>query len=202
MPPWCGHERGREGSTAAIWRIVPVELGALMTTVATTDTAPPSHRWLRAGLILIAVLEFLDALSGVQNIFTDYHHPTAFLRFAQTLTSIKLALAPVLAGAALVYAGWGNLRRAILALAALALVTWVLDDVWSIPIHGLELSPDYGGMVALFHHFIFPAAALAGAALALKDRRLPLAGLLVSVPTLFNWAGVVAFTVAIIMYGF
>ena len=62
------------------------------------------------GLILIAVLEFLDALSGVQNIFTDYHHPTTFLRFAQTLTSIKLALAPVLAGAALVYAGWGNLR--------------------------------------------------------------------------------------------
>jgi succinate dehydrogenase hydrophobic anchor subunit len=69
-----------------------------MTTVATTDTAPPSHRWLRAGLIFIAVLEFLDALSGVQNIFTDYHHPTAFLRFAQTLTSIKLALAPVIAG--------------------------------------------------------------------------------------------------------
>jgi hypothetical protein len=57
-------------------------------------------------------------------------------------------------------------------------------------------------MLAVFHHFVFPAAALAGAALAFKDRRLPLAGLLVSVPTIVNWAGVVAFTIAVIMYGF
>jgi hypothetical protein len=153
-------------------------------------------------LVLIAVLEFLDALSGVQNIFTDYHHPTAFLRFVQTLTSIRLALAPVIAGAALIYAALGNVRRAILALAALEITTWLLEDVWSIPIHGLELSADYGGMLAVFHNFVFPAAALAGAALAFKDRRLPLAGLLVSVPTIVNWAGVVAFTIAVIMYGF
>src|SRR5437899_1338109 len=168
----------------------------LMTTIATTETAPTPHRWLRAALVLIAALEFLDALSGVQNIFTDYHHPTALLRFAQTLTSIKLALAPVIAGAALVFAALGKLRCAILALAALALTTWLLDDLWSIPMHGLELSLDYGGIVVFFHHFVFPAAALAGTALALRDRRLPLAGLLVSVPTLFNWAGVVAFTIA------
>jgi len=172
-----------------------------MTTIATTNTAP-SHRWLRAGLALVAVLEFLDALSGVPNILTDYHHPTALLRFTQNLMSIKLALAPVIAGAALVYLAVGNFRRAILALAALALVTWVLDDVWSIPIHGLELSPDFGGIVVFLHHFIFPAAALAGAALALKGRQLPLAGLLVSVPTIVNWAGVIAFTVAVMIYGF
>jgi hypothetical protein len=173
-----------------------------MTIIADTDTAPPRHGWLRAGLVLIAALELLDALSGIENIFTDYHHPTAYLRFAQTLTSIKLALAPIIAGAALVFAAMGNVRRAILALAALALTTWVLDDVWSIPIHGLELSLDYGGIVVFFHHFIFPAAALAATALALKDQPLPLAGLLVSLPTLFNWAGVVAFTVAVMMYGF
>ena len=85
-----------------------------MTAISNTDTVPP-HRWLRVVLVLIAALEFLDALSGVQNIFTDYHHPTAFLRFAQTLTSIKLALAPVIAGAALIYAALGNVRHAILA---------------------------------------------------------------------------------------
>jgi succinate dehydrogenase hydrophobic anchor subunit len=93
-----------------------------MTAIANTDTAPP-HRWLRVVLVLIAALEFLDALSGVQNIFTDYPHPTAFLRFAQTLTSIKLALAPVIAGAALIYAALGNVRHAILALAALEITT-------------------------------------------------------------------------------
>lgn len=144
-----------------------------MTTAVSTDAATPSHRWLRVGLILIAVLEFLDALSGVQNIFTDYHHPTAFLRFAQTLTSIKLALAPVIAGAALIYAALGNVRHAILAGGRpgdrdLAPGGCLVDP------DGLKLSADCGGMLAFFHHFVFPAAALAGAALAFKDRRLPL----------------------------
>ena len=96
----------------------------------------------------------------------------------------------------------GNVRHAILAVAALEITTWLLEDVWSIPIHGLKLSADYGGMLAFFHHFVFPAAALAGAALTFKNRRLPLAGLLVSMPTIVNWAGVVAFTVAVMMYGF
>lgn len=86
--------------------------------------------------------------------------------------------------------------------AALEIATWLLEDVWSIPIHGLKLSADCGGMLAFFHHFVLPAAALAGAALAFKDRRLPLsrpAGQRVS--TIVNWAGVVAFTVAVMMYG-
>jgi hypothetical protein len=55
-----------------------------------------------------AALEFLDALSGVQNIFTDYHHDTTMLRFAQALTSVNLALAPLLAGAALIFAALGK----------------------------------------------------------------------------------------------
>ena len=172
-----------------------------MTASITTEPSS-SYRWLRAGLAVVAALEFLDALSGIPNILTDHHHPTALLRFAQNLLSIKLALAPAIAGAALVFAAVGNFRRAILALAALALITWALDDVWSIPIHGLELSPDYGGIGVALHHFVFPATALAGMALALKDRRLALAGLLVSVPTIVNWAGVVAFTVALMIYGF
>ena len=81
-------------------------------------------------------------------------------------------------------------------------MAWALDDVWSIPIHGLELSPDIGGFIIFLHHFVFPAAALAGAALALKDHKLPLAGFLVSLPTLVNWAGVLTFAVAIMIYGF
>lgn len=150
----------------------------------------------------MAALEFLDALSGVQNIFTDYHHDTALLRFAQTLTSIRLALAPVIAATALLYAAWGNFRRAILALAALVLLVWALDDLPTIAIRGLELSPGFGGMESLVHYFFFPAAAIAGAVLALKDRRLALAGLLVSLPTIINWAGVAIFTIAVLIYGF
>ena len=172
-----------------------------MTTIAST-AAPQSHRWLRLGLVLIAALEFLDALSGVQNIFTDYHHDTALLRFAQALTSVRLALAPLIAGAALVFAALGNIRRAILAIAALVLVTWLLEDLPDIAVHGLRFSLDYGGVEIVIHYFIFPAAAIAAAALALKDQKLPLATLLVCLPSLFDWIGVVIFMITIMNYGF
>lgn len=172
-----------------------------MSTIASADAAPP-HRWLRIGLAVVAALEFLDAISGVQNIFTEYHHDTVLLRFAQTLTSIRLALAPVIAGVALLYAAWGNIRGAIVALTALVLTVWLLDDLPSIAIHGFELSAGIGGMLAFVQHFVFPASAIAGAALVLKNRRLQLAGLLVSVPTIVNWVGVVAFTIAVMIYGF
>jgi hypothetical protein len=172
-----------------------------MTTLASTD-ATPSHRWLRVLLVLVAALEFLDGLSGVQNIFTDYHHDTTLLRFAQALTSVRLALSPVLAGAALIFAALGNVRRAILALAALVLTTWLLDGLPSIVIHGLRLKPDYGGLEEFVLYFFAPATAVAAALLVLKDRRLPLAGVLVCLPALFKWTVGVICIVAILIYGF
>ena len=171
-------------------------------TVAEGATAAPPHRWLRVGLTVVAAIELLDALSGIENIFTDYHHDTALLRFAQALMSVKLALTPVIAGTALIYAASGNFRRAILALAALVLTTWLLDDLPSIAIHGFELSPDIAGAEVFARRLVYPAVAIAGAALALKDRQLALAGLLVSVPTIVNWAGVAAFAIAVMIYGF
>ena len=124
------------------------------------------------------------------------------MRFAQALTSVKLALAPLVASAAAVLAVRGRTRLAICALAALVLLDWVLQDVWSIPLHGLELSLDFGGVDVFFHDVIFPAVAIAGAALALKDRRLALAGLLVRMPTLINWTVLVVFAISIMVYGF
>ena len=173
-----------------------------MSTAEKITAAPAPHYWLRIALAVVALIELADALSSVHNIFTDYHHTTALLRFAQALTSVKLALAPLVAGAAAVLAITGRTRCAIGGLAVLQLLEWVLQDVWSIPFHGLELSLDFGVLEAFFHHFVFPAVAIAGAALALKDRRLALAGLLVSLPTLINWIGVVAFAIGIMIYGF
>ena len=173
-----------------------------MTAESTAATSPAPHPWLRLALVLVAALELLDALTSMHNIFTDYHHETAYLRFAQALTSVQLALAPFLTAAAFYFALRGRLRHAILALAALALMVWLLDDVPSFPIHGFEFSMSFGGMVVFAHHFAFPIAALAGAALAWKDRRLALAGLLVSLPTIVKWVGVAVFTIAVMMYGF
>ena len=173
-----------------------------MTTMTDLMAPTPGRPWLRGALAVVAALELLEALSGAPNIFVDYHHDTALLKFAQGVTSVQLALAPFVAGAALVLAAGGRLRAAILALAALTLMVWVLDDLPSIPIHGFEFSADYGGVTVLIHRVVNPAAAVAGAALAWKDRRLPLAGLLVSVPTIVRWLGVLAFAVGVMLYGF
>jgi hypothetical protein len=92
-----------------------------MTPVDSAAAAPPSYRWARVSLLLIAATELLDALSSVQDIFTEYHHETASLRFAQGLNSIKLALSPCSLARRCFFAARGNLRYAIFALAALTL---------------------------------------------------------------------------------
>jgi hypothetical protein len=186
----------REASPSAATRATP------LTYANETTAASAPHFMLRIGLFLVAFVEFADALSSVHNIFTDYHHATALLRFAQALTSVKLALAPLVAGSAAVLAVMGRTRYAIGALAALQVLEWILQDIWSIPFHGLELSLNFGGVEAFCHHFVFPAVAIAGAMLAFKNRRLALAGLLVSLPTLINWTGVIVFTIGIMIYGF
>jgi hypothetical protein len=72
----------------------------------TTDTTafPAPYPWLRLALVVVVALELLDALPRAHNIFTDYHHPTALLRFAQALTSVQLALAPFITAAAFIQA--------------------------------------------------------------------------------------------------
>jgi hypothetical protein len=65
-----------------------------------------------------------------------------------------------------------------------------LYELPSIAIHGFELPAGIGGLLAFVRHFVFPASAAAGAALVLKNRRLQLAGSLISVPAIARWAGV------------
>jgi hypothetical protein len=172
-----------------------------MTAQSAAATVPSPHPWLRLALVVVAALELLDAATSVPNIFVDYHQPTALLRFAQALTSVRLALAPIIAAAAFYFALRGRLRGAILALAALSLTVW-LFDLPSIAIHGFEFTLDTGGAMVFAQRVVMPAAMVAGAVLAWNNRRLPLAGLLVSVPTIVKWIGVAVFTVAIAIHGF
>src|SRR5262245_41706500 len=171
-----------------------------MTTVASTDAAP-SHRWLRVLLVLISALELLDALPGIQNVFTDYHHDTALLRFAQGLTSVRLALSPLLAGAVLILAAVGKIRNAILTLGALILTIWLTDSLPAIAIHGFRLKADFGALEDFVLYIFAPAAAVTAAILALKGR-LSLAGAIVSLPFLFKWITGVIFVSALLIYGF
>jgi hypothetical protein len=174
-----------------------------MTTSETTVASVPApRRWLRIVLAILAAYELWDALAALPILFVDYGHETALLRFAQALVSVRIVLAPLVTVAALWFAATGKLRHAIIALAALVLLTWVLDDVWSIPINGLELDFTLGGLVVVLKIFIFPLAAIAAIYLALKDRRLGLACALVALPTVVKWIGIMLFAIAMAMYGF
>jgi hypothetical protein len=138
----------------------------------------------------------------VQGIFTDYHHETTLLRFAQGLNSIKLALSPLLAGTALVFAAGGNIRYAIFALAALTLAGWLLDSLPTIVIHGFKPSLDFGGIEEFVFYLIMPAIAAAAILLAWKRQHIGLAALRACLPALYKWASVAAFFVMLLIYGF
>ena len=175
-----------------------------MTTEPTAARLPPPHRWLQNLLIVVAASEALGTLTSLPGIvifFTD-DFPTALLRFAQALLSVKLALAPFLAVPAFMFALKGRLREATLALAALLLLTWLLDDTTSFAIHGFEFAANLIGITVFARYFVFPVLALAGGWLALKDRRPWLAALLVCAPTIFYWVGVAIFAVTMMIYGF
>jgi len=107
-------------------------------------------------------------------------------------------LAPLLAGAAPIFAALGNIRYAILALAAITLATWVLDSLPSIALRDVTLGLDFGTLVELFLYVVAPVVAAAAALLALKDKRM----LLACLPALAKWMGFVAFFIAIMIYGF
>jgi hypothetical protein len=174
----------------------------LTSTESMIAAAPARHPWLRAALVIVAGYELWDALSNVPLIFADYENDAPVLRLAQTLILVNLALAPFVTAAALLFAVIGRLRHAIVALAVLELLTWLLDDLWSIYIHGLEVAATLGGAAVFAHHFVFPAAAIAAIVLALKERRLSLAVLLVSLPTLVKWIGIVLFNLAMWFYSY
>jgi hypothetical protein len=171
-----------------------------------TDTVPspalaePSVL-LRAALVVVALIETVSAVFNVSGIFNDYGHTTQLLKFAQALTSVDLAIAPLIAGTALACAFIGKVRHAIGLLAIRMLASYILD-MPSLDIHGLELSADFGGAYVAAYRFGYPLIAIAALMLAIRNERLALATFFVSLPTLSSWLGVVAFAIGIAVYGF
>lgn len=171
-----------------------------------TQTAPAParhpHLWLQRTLLAVAAVELLNALLGLPSIFIYDSKERGLVQFAQALVSLYLALAPLVCAAALWLAWRFRLRHAIMALGALALLSWGLDDIWTAAIHGFELGLSFPGQAMAFHHFVFPAVAAAGIVLAYRERQLPIAGLLVCFPTLYNWLMFFIFAGAMLINGF
>jgi hypothetical protein len=161
-------------------------------------TAAPAEQrstpWLamRVGVIVLAAIETLGAIVGFPDAFIERQHTSARIALAQWLANARLVLAPVIAGLALILA--------IIALAILCLSDWI-TELPTLPVHGLDLSATYGGLLNVVHFLIVPTAAAAAIALALRNQRLGLATLLVALPTLLSWLGALAFAINLFMYG-
>ena len=172
-----------------------------MTLANDTPGQSSTPRYLRTVLIVIAAIEALGALIGVPGIFYDFNPTTPLGKFAQLLTSIDLALAVPITLAALYFASVGKLRYAIASIAIRVLVTW-LSDLPSFWIHGIEWSWTYGGINVAIYDIGAPLISLAALYLARRNERLGLATLLVALPTIFTWLGVLLFAVGVMIYGF
>jgi hypothetical protein len=160
---------------------------------------PPRLLGLYLLLIIIAAIEAFDGLSNVPMLFGDMSKfPGPGLGGA--IIKAYVASHPVLALAALAFATIGRLRYAIMALGALVLMNW-LNYMPSVVLHGF----DFGGLSAFqtpLQIIAFPLMGACAIALAARNERLGLATMLVSIPTLFNVAAVIAFGISVFLYGF
>jgi hypothetical protein len=167
---------------------------------ATADS-PSSRPRIRVALIVIAAIESIGALRDIPAIFYDFNPTTPLEKFAQALGSADHVLAVPLTLAALYFAVAGRLRLAIAAIAIRVLVTW-LCDLPSIAIHGIEWSLTLGGIQVAVYQIGAPLIALAALYLVRRNERLGLATLLIALPTILFWLGVLAFGISVMIYGF
>lgn len=173
-------------------------------TSATTlnDDAParaPRLLGLYLLLIIVAAIEAFDGLSHVPMLFGDMSRiPGPGLGGA--IIKVYVASHPLLALAALALATIGRLRYAIMTLGALVLVNW-LNYMPSVVLHGL----DFDGASAFqtpLQIIAFPLMGASAIALAARGEWLGPATMLVSIPTLFNVAALIAFGISVFLYGF
>ena len=158
----------------------------------------PSMIGLRSVLFIAGLLEGFDALSSVPTLFGDMSKIPG-PGFGGFLIKAHIASHPLLALAVLVFAV-SQVRYAIIALAAIAFMTW-LNFMPSVVGHGL----DFGGIGAFetpVRIIAFPLMAACAIALAARNQRLGVATALASIPTFYSLMGIIIFAVGVSMYGF
>lgn len=150
-------------------------------------------------LILVAAIEAFEGLSHAPTLFGDMSEiPGPGVGGA--IIKAHIAVHPLLALAALVFATIGRLRYAIMALGALVLMTW-LNYMPSVVRHGLDFD-GFSAFETPTQIIAFPLMGACAIALAARNQRLGLAAMLVSIPTLYGVLAVLAFGISVILYGF
>jgi hypothetical protein len=169
-----------------------------------TDTsgadASVGRGW-RLLLIGVAALEFLGGLRDVPILFGNLSE-TPGPGLGGAIITTKIALQPILGFVALICAATGRIREALLAMAAIILMTW-LNWMPSVARHGLDFKGTaFVNLQLIFQIVIAPFLAASVAALAIQGQRTSLAIGLAVLPTLMSVLGVVAFGIGVAMYGF
>lgn len=139
------------------------------------------------------MLEVLDGLSVAWAIFGDPEIVVPGLSGAASV------MHPLLALAALLFAAAGRVRPAIVELGAVIIVTWLMY-MPTVVSSGMDLT-GVGVIWWPAQIIVFPLLAVGAIGLAMRDRRLGLATALVSIPTLFNVAAVMALAIRITISG-
>jgi hypothetical protein len=170
-------------------------------TMAETIPPPPAPRRLgvRALLVVVALLEAFDGLSSAPVLFGDMSQiPEPGLSGA--IIKAHIATHPILALAALLSAATGHIRHAIIALGAVVIMTW-LNYMPSVVLWGLDFR-GVGAFETPAQVVAFPLLGACAIALGARNQRIGLAALLVSIPTLANVAGLIAFAIGVAIHGF
>lgn len=157
--------------------------------------------WVRGLLIVAALLESLSAIRDVPVLFGDLSQiPGPGL--GGWIITLKIALSPLLALAALIFAGSGRAWNAILALAGVIFLTW-LNYMPSVVLHGLDFAGTLPvALQGIFQIILVPVFVGVILVLALRKERLGLAAILATLPTFVGVLGVVAFAIGVSIYGF
>lgn len=156
--------------------------------------------WISAALLAIALFETADGLSNVGTLFGDMSEIPG-PGFGGFLIKTYLATHPVFAIAALIFAAIGRVRLAVMALVGVLIGRWL----WLMPSvanSGLEMTNFNSALNSLVLIIAPPLLAACSLSLAIRNERLGLASLLVCLPSLYSVLSVVAFIVAVSIYGF
>ena len=149
-------------------------------------------------LVIVGMVGAIEALGGVTELRTLFGDVS---KISPTSLAV-IALHPVFGLTALAFALVGRLRYGIAALALLALSQWFSDMS-----PDFDLSYSFSGsafvnLQVAFKIYLRPVFALAAIAAAWFDRYLAAATIAVMLPTIIDAAGVAAFAVGVMLYGF
>ena len=156
---------------------------------------------LRAVLIVVALIELVDALSDLPNLFDGVHNlfgEASGSGVAEAITTTHLVCHPLLATAVVVLTATGRVRYAIIALGVIVIATWLNHLPW---LERLDLSKGRDVQWAAKQIIAFPLMAAFAITLAARDARPGLATALVSVPTVNNLFGLASYAVGLIING-